>query len=115
MIVSCYFGGNVAYGIHEKYIFSIETAKLFLSIRVYDLLFEKQGEIRTLWHDLKHHFVVIGMYAKENENAKILNYLSEIDKEIIQADNIVQTGNFVIDSIINQKKQYALKNKFRSS
>lgn len=104
---------KLAQSIHYNSVLNIEKQRLSYQQDYYDLLFAKQQEIRTLWHDLKHHFVVIGGFAKEDQNDKILDYLSEINKDIIEADNVVRTGNFIIDSIINQKYQYALKNDIR--
>jgi len=106
---------KLAQNIKYNSILNIEKQRLSYQQDYYDLLFSKQQEIRTLWHDLKHHFVVIGGFAKENQNEKILDYLSEINEDIVEADNVVRTGNFIIDSIINQKYQYALKNDIRIS
>lgn len=106
---------KLAQSIHNNSILNIEKQRLSYQQDYYDLLFAKQQEIRTLWHDLKHHFVVIGGFAKENQNDRIIDYLSEINEDIVEADNVVRTGNFIIDSIINQKYKYALKNDIRIS
>jgi|GEM_PF-3692579 len=106
---------KLAQSIHNNSILNIEKQRLSYQQDYYDLLFAKQQEIRTLWHDLKHHFIVISLFAKENQNEKIIDYLAEIDEDIVQADNVVKTGNFVIDSIINQKYQIALNNNINIS
>jgi sensor histidine kinase regulating citrate/malate metabolism len=100
----------LAQNIQENNKLNIEKERLSYQHEYYSLLLSKQQEIRTLWHDLKHHFVIINLYAKENESEKIIEYLGEIEKDISQTDNVVQTGNFIIDSIINQKIQYAFRN-----
>lgn len=63
--------------------------------------------IRRLKHDMKNHFMVVGSYlnAKEYEEAKA--YISEILDKLNAVHSYVETGNLLMNHIVNEKFEYA--------
>lgn len=63
--------------------------------------------IRRLKHDMKNHFMVVAAYlnAKEYEEAKA--YTSEILDKLNAVHSYVETGNLLMNHIVNEKFEYA--------
>jgi len=105
--------------LNEKYIKLFEE-KSELEYRVAELaaeteLMQKQdGEIRTLYqnvrklkHDIKNHLMVIASWLNEKEYQKARQYTSEILDKFNSMHSYVETGNSLMNYIINEKFQYA--------
>ncbi len=61
-------------------------------------------ETRAIRHDIQNHFNMIEGYLKYNKTEEAVLYLKNLrESEILSEDNIVNTGNFVVDSILNYK------------
>jgi signal transduction histidine kinase len=61
------------------------------------------GNIRKLKHDLKNHFAVIRGLLEEEKYDAGMQYLSELDNTVNSMGNLIQSGNTVVDYIINSK------------
>lgn len=79
-----------------------------------DYMKKQDGEIRSLHqnvrqlkHDMKNHFLVIAscLSAEDYEQAK--NYTSEIIDKLNTINSYVETGNTLMNHILNEKFQYA--------
>ncbi len=68
---------------------------------------ELHQNIRKLKHDMKNHLMVIGSYlnAQDYEHAKA--YTSEILDKLNAVHSYIETGNLLLNHIINEKFAYA--------
>lgn len=69
----------------------------------FDLIQESTKKVRILKHDLTNHMFVIQAYIKMNQDDKAINYISKIIDDAAQYHEYVESGNIVIDSILNFK------------
>lgn len=61
-------------------------------------------ETRAFRHDIQNHFNMIEGYLRANKTADALSYLQVLrTSNILSEDSIVNTGNFVVDSVLNYK------------
>ena len=58
---------------------------------------------RTLSHDLKHHMLLLTDYIQHCENKRALEYLEKMNYHLNVCSRYVNTGNYVIDSVLNHK------------
>ena len=64
---------------------------------------------RRLKHDMKNHILVITSYLNANEYGEAKGYVSLILDELNQIYTYIETGNSVLNYIINSKLEYAKK------
>lgn len=65
---------------------------------------ERVRETRAVKHDIRNHFNMLEEYLKSNKTEEAVNYLKELkESEELLKENYVNTGNFVVDSILNYK------------
>ena len=81
---------------------------------VYQNNFDQQKEIerlcentRRLKHDMKNHIMVIASYLNSREIDKAKDYLSVVLDKLNHVYSYIQTGNSVMNYIINTKLEYA--------
>ena len=62
-----------------------------------------QGEekVRALRHDMKHHMNELKILAVKGENKAIEEYIDDMQEFMINPNEIVASGNFEIDSVMN--------------
>lgn len=79
-----------------------------------ELMKKQDGEIRTLHqntrklkHDIKNHFMVITSYLNEGDYEKAEQYVSDILDKFNGMHSYVETGNALMNHIINEKFQCA--------
>lgn len=61
-------------------------------------------ETRALRHDIQNHFNMLEGYLKSNKTDEAVSYLKNLKKSaVLSENNFVNTGNFVVDSILNYK------------
>lgn len=61
-------------------------------------------ETRAFRHDIQNHFNMIEGYLKADKTEDALSYLQVLrSSSSLSEDNIVNTGNFVVDSVLNYK------------
>ena len=66
--------------------------------------FKNQVNVR---HDMKNHLISLSALAEQNEWEKLSDYLSKICAEGLVENNVIDTGNSVIDAFVNIKRQTA--------
>ena len=59
-------------------------------------------------HDMKNHLISLSALADRNEWEKLSDYLSKLCAEGFTEDNVIDTGNAVIDAFVNTKRQTAV-------
>lgn len=87
--------------LHEKN--AKETLALYESYK------EAQTETRKLRHDMKNHFACIQMLAKEEKYEELQEYLYNFNEAIEDISYEFQTGNDIVDAILNVKVSAARK------
>lgn len=71
---------------------------------------KKQEDLDILRHDMKHHIVVLQDLLERQENQQALTYLQKMYHITAQIKGRwVQSGNDIVDSILNQKIELAVK------
>jgi len=65
--------------------------------------------VRQLKHDMKNHLMVITSYINDEEYDKVKEYTSEILGKLSSMHSYVETGNILLNHIINEKFQLAKK------
>lgn len=65
---------------------------------------------RRLKHDMKNHIMVIASYLNSGEVDAAKAYLSVVLGNLNQVYSYIQTGNAVMNYVINSKLEYAQKN-----
>ena len=88
----------------------IEKSILEQEKRYYDnqfLLMKSSVEkTASLKHDIANHIGAIGSLIRENEISRALNYINQLEKYAPFNSKIVESGNLVIDSILNYELDY---------
>lgn len=74
-----------------------------------ELLQNNSEELREFRHDLKNKMLVLHELLEKNETKEAVNYLQKLTERIEQVRTYSQSGNIVIDSIINYKLNQAEK------
>jgi len=73
----------------------------------YEQQIEANQEIRRIRHDVKNHAYVMKELLRRKEYGELEEYLSEVTREMEQADVSVHVGNEIADAILSEKKQKA--------
>lgn len=60
-------------------------------------------QMRGIRHDYRNHLQVIGAFVKAEEEEELLAYIQQLNNELNQVDAIIQTGNTMIDALVNTK------------
>ena len=72
---------------------------------------ESEDTIRKLKHDYKNHMIVLMRYFENNNKKDGIKYIENLIGDFHNSGNISETGNIVIDSLLNYKfKDYKTKN-----
>lgn len=59
--------------------------------------------IKKINHDIKNDLVTISMLLEENRDKDAIQYITEITEKIENVKNISESGNFIVDAVINFK------------
>lgn len=70
---------------------------------------EAELKIRRLRHDMKNHLICIKEYAKKEDYNELIQYISNISNDSHNSYCKANSGNLVIDSILNYKASEAEK------
>ena len=79
------------------------------TLAFYESYKEAQLETRKLRHDMRNHFFCIQMLAKEEKYAEMKEYLQNINEAVSDISMKFQTGNAIVDAILNVKQDIAKK------
>ncbi|WP_314061866.1 GHKL domain-containing protein [uncultured Vagococcus sp.] len=63
--------------------------------------------IRGWRHDYHNHLQAIKVYLKDGQFNEIEGYLSQLEDKLIEVDQIVKSGNTMLDAIVNSKLSIA--------
>lgn len=68
-----------------------------------------EERITALHHDIKNHFLALNHLAEEGKSEDIKMYLKSLDASYERQNQIVATGNYMLDGFLNMKLLDALK------
>ena len=62
---------------------------------------------RQLFHDIKNHLFILKKCAENGEYDRLNQYLDEIGEVYLEPKFKIQSGNWMLDNVLNQKKAVA--------
>ncbi len=78
----------------------------------YKRMLDNNKSIRSIWHDMNNHLIVLKTFLDLNEFEEMEKYLQDLTNEVRSKGTLINTGNLVIDSIISEKLKIALRYEF---
>ena len=101
--------GTVAYYYEQLSLIHEKNAKEILHI--YESYREAQEETRKLRHDMKNHFSCIQILAQERNYKELDKYMENFHEALSDISMELQTGNEIVDAILNVKNKIAKEEK----
>jgi sensor histidine kinase YesM len=77
------------------------------------ILQQKQEQQRQFRHDMKNRIQILNNIAEHGDISELKKYLSEVEAKHKEYEVFSNTGNLIIDSIINSKLGYAAEKGIR--
>lgn len=115
IIVSLLFVNFFVFYLYDN--LSVQQEERFEKMRLMQQnnYYQKQFELmktslkstRSFKHDMKNHLTVLKLLVGKNEHNKALKHIEQMTDAIITAKEYAQSGNIIIDSILNFKLQEA--------
>lgn len=68
-------------------------------------------QMRAWRHDYKNHLQVMKAYLEMGEYQELADYIACLDRELTQIDQMIKTGNVMLDAILNSKISLAQSRK----
>ena len=90
-----------------------ETAKNEMLNQQYEMLQKAYSDNAILFHDMNNHLQTIYRLAEEKNHTAIQQYITRISAPTEQLSGILWTGVGIVDSILNVKKELALKKGYK--
>ncbi|WP_373599920.1 GHKL domain-containing protein [Paraclostridium bifermentans] len=81
----------------------IMKEKMDMEYRYYSKIKENQERVRHMYHDMKNHMICIKNLSEDSN--KLNEYIKEISSEIRKCETSFNTGNMILDIILNEKKE----------
>lgn len=85
----------------QKIEFDLLKQKVDIYSRQMDIIMQSEKTVRTLRHDMKHHMNEIKIQAMNGNCSEIEKYITSMQDYLENPDNLVQSGNKEIDSLLN--------------
>ena len=85
--------------------------KMDMEYKYYMKVKENQDRVRQMYHDMKNHMSC--MKNLSNANECLNEYITEINTEIEKCESCFNTGNLILDIILNEKKASCLDKKIK--
>lgn len=82
--------------------------KIDMQYNYYLNLQETQNKVKRLYHDMSNHIMCIKTMSSEQEDLN--NYIDGISKNLNEFKEIYNTGNMILDIILNEKQATCNKN-----
>lgn len=116
VIVSLLFVNFFVFYLYDN--LSVQQEERFekLSLLQQNNYYQKQFELmktslistRSFKHDMKNHLAVLKLLVEKNEHFEAMKHIEQMTDVIITAKEYAQSGNVIIDSILNFKLQEAV-------
>lgn len=96
------------FGLNKIFGYDLSEDILKKEIEHYRTMAEQFRDHVNVRHDMKNHLIGLSALADRNEWEKLSDYLSKICAEGFIENNEIDTGNSVINALINTKRQSAV-------
>lgn len=96
------------FGLNKIFGYDLSEDILKKEIEHYRSMSEQLRNQVNVRHDMKNHLISLSALAERNEWEKLSEYLSKICAEGLIENNEIDTGNSVINALINTKRQTAV-------
>ena len=100
---------RLSLALEEKYENVILKQKLQSYSSQMKVVLEGEEKVKALRHDMKHHMNEIKLLAMQNNTQEIGRYIDDMQEFVSNPEEIVHSGNWDIDSILNYMLQRAKK------
>lgn len=77
--------------------------RIIMHERQSSLMKQSQENIRSLWHDMKNHLILLDTYLAENQYDKAAQYIKNIQNYMYVPGQYVCCGNQEVDAILNYR------------
>lgn len=94
----------------DKRIFKYQNQLIENHIQEIDDLYHK---IRGWRHDYHNHIQMMIAYLELGKTEEMKKYLRDLDRDLSTIDQVIKTGNIMVDSILNTKISIAEKNNIK--
>ncbi|MGL5559887.1 MAG: GHKL domain-containing protein [Paraclostridium dentum] len=94
--------------IKEKSEEKLLKEKIDIQYKYYLNLQESQNKVKKLYHDINNHMFCIKNLSSDKEDVN--KYIDEMSKELNQFKEIHNTGNMILDIILNEKQNICNEN-----
>lgn len=94
---------------YYKWINQLIENQVKRQLKFYERLESINKETRAIKHDMKNHMIIVRRLAEKGELQGLQKYLTHIEYTAEKLDNILHTGNSIVDAIINEKLEVAHK------
>lgn len=94
--------------IKEKSEENLLKEKIDMQYKYYLNLQESQNKVKRLYHDMNNHILCINSMSTDKED--INKYIDNIRKDLKQFKEIYNTGNMILDIILNEKQNICNEN-----
>ena len=88
--------------IKEKSEENLLKEKVDMQYNYYLNLQETQNKVKRLYHDMSNHMMCIKSMSSEKEDVN--KYIDEVSKELNGIKEIYNTGNMILDIVLNEKQ-----------
>ena len=88
--------------IKEKSEENLLKEKVDMQYNYYLNLQEAQNKVKRLYHDMSNHMMCIKSMSSEKEDVN--KYIDEVSKELNGIKEIYNTGNMILDIVLNEKQ-----------
>ncbi len=102
-----YLYNMLVVSISEKYENDALRQKVDIYANQLRIIQQSEGKIKMLKHDLKHHLNELQLISKQYNANEIQQYIDEMKGYINNPDELVDSGNVEIDSVLNYMLQRA--------
>lgn len=77
----------------------------------YENMYACYKDFEKIFHDFKTHIMIMEEYLRAEEYTKVLNYINDLREPVKNMENIIWTGNKIIDMILNYKMMLSKNDK----
>jgi len=99
--------------IQDYYKQKLEKEEFYYRMGIYEnqlnIMKDSYQKIRELRHDMRHHLSELKYLANNNENMRLIHYIEDMEKHMLNAEEYVSSGNKEIDGTLNYLLQTAKK------
>lgn len=107
-LLSLYLYDSAISVFSEREEWNVAAVKTAAAVKQLDIMVSSVENLRIFRHDMMNHFMVLEYYIGKSDNEKSLQYIGKM-KNMCAMEQVVRTGNVVIDSILNHKITEAIR------